>query len=97
MAQVAGSTGKNTVKMWARNKDIIDSINEKHSNPKFCPHIKLPDTVTATTDEEEALHNADLVMGCLPTQVIPKFLEEVKNKYPMNSPFISCSKGNKNQ
>ena len=93
MAHVAGSSGKNNVKIWARDKEIVDSINHKHSNPKFCPHIKLPEIITATTDQEEALRNADFVMGCLPTQVIPKFLEEVKSFYPLEAPFVSCAKG----
>jgi len=93
MAKVAGASGKNTVKMWARDRDIVNSINHNHSNPKFCPNLKLPETITATTHAEEALKDADIVMGCLPTQVIPKFLEEHKNIFPLNAPFVSCSKG----
>lgn len=94
MAHVAASSGKNSqVMIWARDKEAVKSINEKRSNPKFCPEKKLAEIITATTDPEEALRNADLVMGCLPTQITPKFLESVKSFYPLEAPFLSCSKG----
>ena len=93
MAEVAASTNRNQVCMWARNKEVIDSINKEHRNPKFFSDIELNSNITGSTDIEEVLRGADLVLGCLPTQATPAFLEDVKHVFPVRSPFVSCSKG----
>ena len=53
----------------------------------------LSENVTATTDIQEALKDAILVLCCFPVQVIPDILEKNKALFDPNIPFCSCSKG----
>jgi len=71
----------------------IDDINKNHKNSKFHPTFVLPDCVDASTNLEEAMKGANLVLCCLPVQVIPKVLEDNKHLFPPSIPFCSCSKG----
>lgn len=92
MADVAASGG-NTVIIYARHQEIMDEINANHRNPRILSQFKLHDNITATLDVNEALKGADIVLGCLPSQITPDFLKSIKDIYPMDVPWVSCSKG----
>lgn len=93
MAEVAASSGRNMVKIWAREKEIVDSINQTHKHASLFTNHILHENVSASTDIEEALHDANIVISCLPTQVTPSVLQDVKNIFPLSAPFVCCSKG----
>jgi len=93
MAQVATFNPLNRVVMWGRETEIIKSINENNVNHEVFPEHKLSTNITATTDLDEALKDTELVVGCVPAQVLPIILEENKDKIPLSVPFVNCAKG----
>ena len=42
--------GGNKVEIWAREQDVVDSINQEHENIRFLPKFKLSENLSASTD-----------------------------------------------
>ena len=55
LAKVLADKG-DTVQMYCRRADLVAQINEEHVNGKYLPSAKLPQTLTASVDPEEVLH-----------------------------------------
>jgi len=57
------------VTLWAREPELVEAINTGHENTLFMPGFTLPETISATTDLEEAASGRDLVVIAVPTAV----------------------------
>ena len=81
---------KNKVIIYARDKNIVKSINEHKLNPKL-KYSSFNDNVSAT-DEIHNLENVEFLFVALPAQNIREVLEksELNNK---NQHVVICSKG----
>ena len=42
--------GGNTVEIWAREQEVVDSINLHHENSRYLPKFQLSENLTASTD-----------------------------------------------
>ena len=54
---------------------------------------KIPANVTATSNIDEALKDADVIIHCIPAQHTPKFVQSIASKIPSNTPYVSTAKG----
>lgn len=89
LAQTAARAGR-SVTMWAREAEVVDSINIGHANPAFLPRVPLDRTIRATTDLEAALDDAELAAMVVPAQ----FMREVCQRLPpVDIPLVLCAKG----
>ena len=95
LAQLLGRKGL-TVTMWAREPEVVQSINEKHENDIFLPDIPLSENITASGDVQAVVDNVDLVLCVIPTQFLRSFLVSNREVFPPGVPFVSCSKGIEN-
>ena len=71
------------VTLWAREKEIVQSINEKRESKNYLPGIKIPNNVYAESSIEKAILNSDVVINAVPAQ----FTREVAKEY---SKHINC-------
>ena len=69
IAQVAAKRG-NTVKIFARDENVVKEINENHKNPNYLQDYKLSENITATTSVEEALRGVSYCILSIPTQIV---------------------------
>lgn len=78
------------VLIWAREADVVASINGDHANPLFLPGIELSPRVKATTDLAD-LAGIDLWLVVPPAQ----FLGRVLASAPLhaNPTLVLCAKG----
>src|SRR5258708_1834047 len=60
--------GRNPTVLWARNADVADSVNKEHMNEGYLPGCRLSPRLRATSDLEEAVSEADLLVVGVPTQ-----------------------------
>jgi len=95
LAQLLGRKGMQ-VTMWAREPEVVQSINEKHENDIFLPDIPLSENITASGDVQAVVDNVDLVLCVIPTQFLRSFLVTNREVFPPGVPFVSCSKGIEN-
>ena len=88
LAQVAASGGQSTL-LWAREPEVVQSVNLSHENKIFLPDIALSKEVVATSDLND-LAACDALLVVTPAQ----HLRAVLCGVPIGSrPLILCAKG----
>src|SRR5207247_58694 len=68
LALTAARAGRRTT-LWARNIATVNSIRQRHDNPKYLPGIVLDAPVAATAHIGEAV-DADLLILAVPAQAV---------------------------
>jgi glycerol-3-phosphate dehydrogenase (NAD(P)+) len=81
------------VTLWGRRADIVETINERHENPDYIPGMRLPESVTATTDATAALSGAEFVAIAVPSQTLRGNLTDWTPHLPADAVLISLMKG----
>lgn len=88
MAQVIASDGSDVL-LWARETEVVASVNTDHDNPLFLPNVKLSNRISATGDLA-ALEGCDALVVVAPAQ----FLRSVLAEAPCaGKPLVLCAKG----
>lgn len=91
LAQSFASTGKKCV-IWAREENVVFSINTSHENIAFLPGIKLHDNITATQNLGDAAHT-DILILVPPAQYLRATLQSLKPFLDEKKPLVICAKG----
>ena len=90
---VTAARAGNEVTLWAREPEVVTSINERGVNEMFLPGIKLPDTVHAVNDLEAMLAQDALLMVA-PAQYVGSTCKQLASAGLDDSlPIVICSKG----
>ncbi len=91
---VASLVARNTdITLWARDSATVDEINQQHTNKKYLPDAVLPKKLIASTDLEEVVSNADVLIVGVPSSGFRGVLEDVKPLIRAWVPVISLTKG----
>lgn len=88
LAQV-GARGGGDVLLWAREADVVGSINADHENRLFLPGLLLDQRIRATSDLAD-LNDCGAWLVVTPAQHMRSVLEQAPLS---NKPLILCSKG----
>jgi glycerol-3-phosphate dehydrogenase (NAD(P)+) len=88
LAQVAASGGRETL-LWARERDVVESVNSTHQNSIFLPGIPLDHAIRATSDLAE-LAQVDAWLLVTPAQHMRAVLAAAPRA---PGPLVLCSKG----
>lgn len=65
------------ITIYARDEAVVQSINEKHINPKYLSEISLPENMRATSSiSKEILDAHSVLLFCIPTQHMRSVLEK---------------------
>jgi glycerol-3-phosphate dehydrogenase (NAD(P)+) len=91
-AQVLCDAGTPAV-LWARSERIAATINATRENPDYLPGIRLPASLTATTDPAAALRGTDLVVFAVPAQTLRSCLVSWAPHIPPGALLVSLIKG----
>lgn len=89
---VLGDAG-NDVVIWGRRAEVVATLNERRENVDYLPGIQLPPTVRATTDPEEALAGADIVVLSVPSQTLAANLADWAPVIGRDAVMVSLMKG----
>ena len=91
LAQVLAAGGRNVL-LWARESDVVASINVKHENPTFLSGIKL-DKILKATDDIHEVAKRDIVLLVTPAQHMRTTLQTIKEDLQNGNTLVLCSKG----
>ena len=84
----------NTVKIYDRNKSVVDDININRRNSKyFQDGIEMPEGIKATTSIEEAVSDAEYVVLAVPSHVIRDMSKNINPYISEEAIVISIAKG----
>ena len=91
LAQVAAMAGRDAT-LWAREPEVVESINGAHENRLFLPGIALDPKLHATGELKEAAE-ADAILMVTPAQHMRRVLEELAPDIAEGKPVMLCAKG----
>lgn len=81
------------VRLWAREQEIADGVNQTHRNPVYLPEVELPPSVQASHDIEVALTDAEAVVMVTPSVGVRSTAEAMKPFLATDTPVVILSKG----
>jgi len=89
---LAGS-GHN-VRIWAREPEVVDSINQQHENSMFLPGFALESGLISYGDLADVVQGAELVLSASPSHAVRAVATEMAPVLNDGNPIIvSVSKG----
>jgi glycerol-3-phosphate dehydrogenase (NAD(P)+) len=91
-AMVLADAGSDVV-VWGRDADVVEDISVRHRNEAYHPGIDLPARITATTDAQEALSGAGLVVLAVPAQALRAQLASWRASIDDDAVLVSLMKG----
>lgn len=92
LALTAARAGR-SVRLWAREPEVVDSIRRTRTNELFLPGIDLSVDVAATGDLSEAVAGADALLIAAPAQHLRTSLTAVAAVAAKGLPLVVCAKG----
>jgi glycerol-3-phosphate dehydrogenase (NAD(P)+) len=87
LAQVAAGGGETL--LWAREPEVVESVNDHHENRLFLAGVALDPAIRATADLE-SLATCDALLVVTPAQHMRKVLAGMPS---LDIPLILCAKG----
>ncbi|WP_240330807.1 NAD(P)H-dependent glycerol-3-phosphate dehydrogenase [Sphingorhabdus sp. Alg239-R122] len=88
LAAMLASDGRDVL-LWAREKELVETINRDHGNSLYLPDIPLPKTITATSD-------LGMMAACSTLLIVTpaQHMRAVLNELPeTEADHVLCSKG----
>ncbi len=82
----------NEVKIWSFNEQEKDMINNERKCI-FLPKATIPDNVVCSSDFEEVLNDAEIVLHVTPSKFVRSTIKNYKNIIKDNQILVMCSKG----
>ncbi|MEO7363278.1 MAG: NAD(P)H-dependent glycerol-3-phosphate dehydrogenase, partial [Gemmatimonadaceae bacterium] len=79
--------------LWAREEDVVDSINATHENKRFLAGALLGQTLRATSDMRAALDGADVVIYAAPSHVLRPVVAAGRGMIAPNAVLAVATKG----
>ena len=93
LAVALGRKGEHSVRLWANEAEVCDSILLRRVNERFLPGFSLPESVQPTNDLAGALEAAEIVVSVMPSQYCRPLFECMAPRLRPEMLFVSCTKG----
>lgn len=79
--------------IWARNKEVVNEINNERKNSKYLKDVELNHNVSATTDIKEALKGADYVVIAVASHAVREVSMKANQFIEPDAKIINVAKG----
>ncbi len=83
----------NNVLCWAREPEVVESINYAHVNKLFLPDIPLPDAIKSTGNVADVFGFADIVLLTVSAQYTRITMQQIKPYLKDSTILVLCAKG----
>jgi glycerol-3-phosphate dehydrogenase (NAD(P)+) len=81
------------VRLWGRDRRLVEEMRVRRANAVYLPDITLPKGVSVTSDLEEALGRADLVLVAVPSHGCRAVLRSAAPHIKPGATMVSATKG----
>ncbi len=88
--------GTHTVRLWANEAEVMESVGRRRINERFLPGFALPAAIEATTSLTTALDGAEIVVSVMPSQHCRALFEQMAPLLHPETMIVSCTKGLEN-
>ena len=79
--------------IWAREKEVVDSINNSHENKLFLKGILLSDSLKATDNIKEAVTGSTILVTAIPSQYLRGVAKDIAEHIDSETTAINVAKG----
>lgn len=86
----------NSVKIWAREKEVADAINHRHKNEDYLPGVSLSQDIVCYNNLEACLDNPDIVLFATPSHAVREVAGKVKPYLSGKEIIVNVAKGIEN-
>ncbi len=92
LAQVA-SANIDEVLIYARDQEVVKTINDQSNNFKYFPGVKLNANIKATSDLEQIINFSKCIILSVPTSATRVVMEKIADNLTREHTIISTAKG----
>ena len=78
---------------WGPFPEYICELRNTHKNNKFLPGIELPDELKFSSDMQETVEDAEIIVLASPSQFMRQTLEKLAPFYSKNQILVNVAKG----
>jgi len=96
LAMVAGRRGDHEVRLWALEKEVLQSVAHSRTKDLFLPGFPLPASITATNDFKEAISGVEIIVSVMPSHHCRRTFEHMAQWLQPQMLFVSATKGIEN-
>jgi glycerol-3-phosphate dehydrogenase (NAD(P)+) len=82
-----------TVTLWAREPEVVQSVNRDHVNAMFLPGSKLAPTLVAVGDLATAVRGAEVIVSAAPSHAVRPVMSQAAAALSGKPLVVSASKG----
>lgn len=79
--------------IWARRSSLAEELNEFRENKQYLPGVKLPDSISSSSDLKEVMDGAKYIIMSIPTHGIREVAGQIKDLIDPGAIIINTSKG----
>ncbi len=92
LADLIARNGQHTT-LWAREQDVVQDVNDNHTNSRFLAGAALSPLLTATEDLVAAVSNASTVTFVAPSHVLRAVIRSAAHAVRADAVLIVATKG----
>ncbi len=81
------------VTVWLRDENQCRELSLERVNNKYLPKIQIPENIVFTSNINEAVKNAEMLLIVTPTQMIRSVLKQIDEEHKKLKIIINASKG----
>ena len=82
-----------SVSLWAHETDLVERMASTRINDVFLPGFPIPANVEPTADMAHALHDAEIVLGVMPSRFARGLYQAMLPHLGAEMRFVSATKG----
>ena len=87
------SKNNNSVIIWGRDTEQIECMKKNKVNSKYLAGVELPESLGYTSDLEEAVDHAKIIILAASSQANRKILDQIKDQVSKDTVIVNISKG----
>jgi glycerol-3-phosphate dehydrogenase (NAD(P)+) len=84
------------VTLWSHRDEYVKDMLERRQNTAFLPGVTVPAAVRPTTDLDEAVHGAEMIVAAIPSQFARSVLQRLRDRPLGNMLVVNVAKGIEN-
>lgn len=84
---------RHDVRLWGRDRSLIDAIAATRSNPAYLPNLPLPNCVRPVVSMADALSDARYIVIAVPSHGLRSVIREAAPHIPAGAVLVSATKG----
>jgi len=81
------------VTVWLRDEEQCRLLSTERVNIKYLPKVRIPENIVFTSNIDEAVKNAEILLIVTPTQMIRNVLRQISCEHRKDKIIINASKG----